>query len=106
MVCTNFAASTDRNVRIEATGNQLAGVAVRIQLPLALYNLTADRYETIPKWIERESSPLTGRVIRLFAQGSKADNATIAARAENDERSTDSGRIEGVSVRDRSGAGR
>lgn len=70
---------------IETADILLADVAVRIQLPPSLYDVATDRYETIRKWIEREGSPLAGRVIRFYAQGSMAINATIASRARYDD---------------------
>src|SRR4051812_8906811 len=85
MVDTNFATSNSHNPVIETADILLADVAVRIQLPPSLYDVATDRYETIQKWIEREDSPFAGKVIRFYPQGSMAINATIAARARNDE---------------------
>lgn len=85
MVYTNFATATDRKPEVEAADILLADVAVRIQLSPSLYDVATDRYQTIQKWIEREDSPLAGRVIRFYPQGSMAINATIASRAKNDE---------------------
>ena len=43
----------------------LAETAIRIELPPSLHGLAVDRYETIRKYIERDGSPLAGRV-RIF----------------------------------------
>jgi len=74
-----------RGPDIEPADILLADVAVRIQLPPSLYEVATERYETIRIWIERPGSPLVGRVIRFYAQGSMAINATIASRAKNDD---------------------
>jgi len=72
MAYTNFATSAFHGPDIETADILLADVAVRIQLPPSLYDVAAGRYETIQKWIEREGSPLAGRVIRFYPQGSMA----------------------------------
>lgn len=71
--------------KIETADILLADVAVRIQLPPSQYDVAAGRSETIQKWIERDGSPLVGRVLRFYPQGSMAIHATIASRARNDE---------------------
>jgi hypothetical protein len=58
----------------------LAETAIRIELPPSLHGLAVDRYETIRKYIERDGSPLAGRVRIFYPQGSMAIRATIRSR--------------------------
>lgn len=63
----------------------LADTAIRVQLTATDYGKAVSRYQTINEWLEREDSPLWGRVRLLYAQGSMAIGATIAARLRTDE---------------------
>jgi hypothetical protein len=62
----------------------LAETAIRIELPPSLHGLAVDRYESIRKYIEREGSPLAGRVRIFYPQGSMAIRATIRSRKRED----------------------
>jgi len=63
----------------------LTDVAIRIQLSPTLHRLAVERMETLADWLDREDSPLAGRVQLLYPQGSMAVNATIASCRERDE---------------------
>ena len=63
----------------------LADVAIRVQLSRTDYEKAVARYETMARWIDREDSPLRGRVELVYAQGSMAVGATIASRLRTDE---------------------
>ncbi|HEY1260490.1 MAG TPA: nucleotidyltransferase [Stellaceae bacterium] len=63
----------------------LADIAIRVQLTATDHNKAVARYQTINEWLERDGSPLQGRVQLLYAQGSMAIGATIAARLRTDE---------------------
>ncbi len=67
----------------------LADVAIRIQLSATDYRKAEDRYQTLGEWIDRRGSPLAGRVQLVYAQGSMAIGATIAARLTSDEHDVD-----------------
>ena len=58
----------------------LAETAIRIELPPSLHGLAVDRYEAIRNYIERDGSPLAGRVRIFYPQGSMAIRATIRSR--------------------------
>jgi hypothetical protein len=57
----------------------LADVALRLQLSPSNYRLAVERYETISQWLDRDGSPLQGRVQLLYPQGSMAIGATTRA---------------------------
>lgn len=63
----------------------LADLAIRVQLSPTNYNLAVSRGQALSDWIDREDSPLHGRVVITYAQGSMAINATIARRLRTDE---------------------
>lgn len=63
----------------------LADVALKIQLSRTDHDLAIEHYKAIADWLERDGSPLRGRVARLYAQGSMAINATISSKLDNDE---------------------
>jgi len=63
----------------------LADIAIRVQLSATNYRLAVERYQTINEWIERDGSPLEGRVAMFHPQGSMAIGATIASKLEKDE---------------------
>lgn len=56
----------------------LADIAVRVQLTPTDHTLAEDRYKTINEWIEREDSPLHGRVDAFYPQGGFMIGATVA----------------------------
>lgn len=63
----------------------LADIAIHIQLSQAAYERAVSRYETMSTWIDREGSPLRGRVDLLYPQGSMAIAAAIASKLTDDE---------------------
>lgn len=67
----------------------LADVAARIQLPPSAYATAGSRYNTLAAHIEREGSPLKGKVDRVYAQGGVATGSVVANRASNDEYDVD-----------------
>lgn len=67
----------------------LADVVRRVQLAPSRYKVAAERHETLAEHIGRYGSPLHGRIVRVYPQGSMAIGATIAARASNDEYDVD-----------------
>jgi len=62
----------------------LAETAVRIELPPSLHRLAVERYEALRKYIERDASPLAGRVRIFYPQGAMAIKATIRSRKRED----------------------
>lgn len=80
---------TDRFLREIASYSpldvMLADVAVRIQLTPTDYNLAIQHYEAISEWIDREDSPLHGRVQLFYGQGGFAIGATVARHATDAE---------------------
>lgn len=63
----------------------LVDIAIRVQLSQTAYGKAVRRYEAIREWIEREDSPLAGRVELFYPQGSMAIGSTIASQVTNDE---------------------
>lgn len=63
----------------------LADIAVNIQLPPGLHEKAGDRYEAVRSHAERDGSPLAGRVVRFYPQGSMLIDATISTRGTDDE---------------------
>jgi hypothetical protein len=59
----------------------LADIAVRIQLSPTDYQLAVDHYDTMNEWIDREDSPLHGRIQLLYPQGGFMIGATTARHA-------------------------
>lgn len=80
---------TDRFLREIASYSpldvMLADIAVRIQLAPTDYNLAIQHYEAISEWIDREDSPLHGRVQLFYGQGGFAIGATVARHATDAE---------------------
>lgn len=62
----------------------LAETAIRIELPPSLHRLAVERYEAVRKYIERDASPLAGRVRIFYPQGSMAIRATIRSRKRDE----------------------
>ena len=67
-----------------AVDRLLAEIAAKIQLSPRRHRMAVSRYETIAQWLERDGSPLRGKVARLYPQGSMAIGATILSRDGND----------------------
>lgn len=67
----------------------LADIAIRVQLSSTAYRKAEERYETLGNWIDRQDSPLTGRVQLVYPQGSMSIGATIAACLTTDEHDLD-----------------
>lgn len=67
----------------------LADVAARIQLPPSDYGKAEGRYHTLSNWIERDGSPLRGKVGLVYGQGGVATGSVVANRASNDEYDVD-----------------
>jgi hypothetical protein len=63
----------------------LRDVARQVQLPLSDYRLADQHYRALHQHLDREESPLNGRVIRIYAQGGVAIGAAIASRFRTDE---------------------
>ena len=61
----------------------LADIAVRVQLTPTDYKLAEDRYKTINDWIEREESPLHGRVKAFYPQGGFMIGATVTRHSSD-----------------------
>ncbi|GAB5447933.1 nucleotidyltransferase domain-containing protein [Gymnodinialimonas sp.] len=65
----------------QSIGEQLlAAAAVKIELPPSQHALLAERKATIEKHLERDGSPLKGRIRMFYQQGSVAIGATIRAK--------------------------
>ena len=58
----------------------LAAVAIKIELPPSMHALLAERKAAIEKHLERDGSPLKGKVRLFYQQGSVAIGATIRAK--------------------------
>ncbi len=63
----------------------LADIAIRVQLTPTDHKLAEDRYKTINEWIEREGSPLHGRVEVFYPQGGFMIGATVARHSTDSE---------------------
>jgi hypothetical protein len=63
----------------------LADIAINLQLPPGLHAKAGDRYGAVRSYIERDGSPLAGRVVCFYPQGSMAIDATISTRGTDDE---------------------
>jgi hypothetical protein len=63
----------------------LADIAINCQLPPGLFAKATGRYEAVRTYIERPGSPLAGKVICFYPQGSMAIDATISTRGTDDE---------------------
>ena len=63
----------------------LADIAVNIQLPPSLFEKATGRYEAVRDYAQRDGSPLRGRILRFYPQGSMSIDATISNRGTDDE---------------------
>ena len=57
----------------------LVDIAVRIQLTPTHHDDAVDHYRAINNHLDRDGSPLRGRVVRFYPQGSMAIGATSSA---------------------------
>jgi hypothetical protein len=63
----------------------LADIAVRVQLTPTDYRRAIAHYEAINEWLDREDSPLHGRVQLFYSQGGFMIGATVARHATDAE---------------------
>lgn len=63
----------------------LADVAIKLQLSPTQHKLAVERLETLAQWLDRAGSPLASKVTLVYAQGSMAINATIAAHTKRED---------------------
>ena len=63
----------------------LAEIAVNLQLPPGLHAKAVQRYQAVRAYIERDGSPLKGKVACFYPQGSMAIDATISTRGTDGE---------------------
>jgi hypothetical protein len=63
----------------------LADIAVKIQLSPTLHEKAVGHYEAVHQHIDREGSPLRGRVTQFYPQGSMAIGATIRSGDDEDQ---------------------
>lgn len=80
----NRIGATPSGALVEPVDQLLADVAIRIQLSRTNHALAVERYEAINAWLDRDGSPLKGKVRLMYPQGSMAIGATISARLTND----------------------
>ena len=62
-----------------------ADIAIRVQLSQTAHDRAVQRYETIAEWLDRDGSPLAGRIDLLYPQGSMAIGAAIASGVTQDD---------------------
>lgn len=75
----------DRDPLLHPLDAILADIAIAVQLPPGLHAKACDRYEAVRTFAERPGSPLEGRILRFYPQGSMAIDATISTRGTDDE---------------------
>lgn len=63
----------------------LADIAVKIQLTQTEQDTAVEHYEAIEKWLERDTSPLKGKIVRIYPQGSMAIGSTISSSQDAEE---------------------
>ena len=63
----------------------LRDVAKRIQLPPSSYQTAVERYQTMDRHLNRESSAIKDMISRLYPQGSIAIGAVVSSKFDNDE---------------------
>lgn len=67
---------------LETVADQmLAAVAIKIELPPSMYALFQERKQAIQNHLERDGSPLKGKIRLFYQQGSVAIGATIWAKS-------------------------
>ena len=62
-----------------------ADIAIRVQLSQTAHDKAVQRYETIADWLDRDGSPLAGRIDVFYPQGSMAIGAAIASGVTQDD---------------------
>lgn len=67
----------------------LAEIALNVQLPPGLHGISGERYGSVCRYVDRDGSPLHGRVAALYPQGSMATDSTISNRGTDDEYDVD-----------------
>ncbi|WP_158927356.1 nucleotidyltransferase [Acidisphaera sp. S103] len=63
----------------------LADIAINVQLPPGLHAKALARFSAVREYLGRSGSPLEGQIVRFYAQGSMAIDATISTRGTDDE---------------------
>lgn len=63
----------------------LADIALKIQLTPTEHDDAVAHYGAIEDWLERDGSPLKGKVLRLYPQGSMAIHTTISSNQDKEE---------------------
>lgn len=63
----------------------LADIALKIQLTSTEFDQAVTHYKAIEEWLERPDSPLRGKVLRMYPQGSMAIYATISSIQDKEE---------------------
>lgn len=84
-VQANMPVSSRPNALASEADVLLADVLAGVQLPPWQYAVAEQRYHTLGEWLERDDSPLKGRVRRVYGQGGAAQGSSVASRATNDE---------------------
>ena len=69
----------------EALDLLFADIAIRVQLSQTAHDKAVQRYETIADWLDRDGSPLAGRIDLFYPQGSMAIGAAIASGVTQDD---------------------
>ena len=63
----------------------LADIAISVQLSRTEHDKAVARFQTMQDWIDRDASPLHGRVKLMYPQGSMAIGATISRVSDKEE---------------------
>ena len=74
-----------RGYQPSVTDVLLLDVARKVQLTPTDYDLAVTRYRAINDWLDRDGSPLRGKVALMYPQGSMATFSTVSSSLENDE---------------------
>lgn len=81
----NFTGRWDQATRALAQVDELlVDIAVRIQLSPTMHAKAVDHYQAINAYLDRDGSPLKGKVRLFYPQGSMAIGATIRSKDESD----------------------
>ena len=67
----------------------LVDMAIAVQLPPGLHAKACERYAAVQRYLNRPGSPLQGRVLQFYPQGSMAIDATTSTRGTDDEYDVD-----------------
>ncbi len=63
----------------------LSDIALKIQLKPHEHELAVGHYKALEEWLERDSSPLKGAVLRMYPQGSVATGTTISSSNDKED---------------------